>query len=239
MPHTGNVIRPQKSPGLLRVFTSGYAFGKDSNLYFKTPDRTEPKKGTKSSKKILDQIKERFVVFVNNPDLPFGRPVRFSLESYENWSDKSEDQALKDAIPQFWKDKYKDHGGKDFDNNFQFKYIATEVEPVPDNFVLSKFYGFIEDLEVECQEKLLEKLSLFDEFEMMYNLDIGDCETDQSVCAIKVLDGTDFDNKFPPGKKTPKDSYQCVNPKVDDVLEEKGRLKIRKDEIPIRRGRFI
>ena len=110
MSHTGSVIHPDRSPGLIRMITTGHAVQENNGryeLHFKKPWKKDQDLVFN-----IEEAQERFVVFFEKrPKFEYGQAVRFNLNWFKHYkafwgkSEKLEQQieALKRELPSIWK----------------------------------------------------------------------------------------------------------------------------------------
>ncbi len=250
MSHTGDVIRPSKSPGLIRVLTAGYKVRQKDEvleLVFRKPS-----------------VRERFVVFdtlhsnTGSDEISFGKGVKFNLRRIEEaellWG-KGYNKEIRDMLKEVkvtWltqikeriecledDDPYKDHLEEKLIHiknlDFELTYLATNVLPVEDDSILKPFYNFLEDLDIESGDTIinqLEKLPVFDyEGDLLVNvLDdilpirrvrILDPDAFDRITDYVIADVGDVDEDIRNLKQHPITTYVEMPTKVDHVKRRK------------------
>ncbi len=166
MSHTGSVVRPDKSPGLIRMVTLGHVLEKaNRQLTFVIPDPPPNEEATIDDWE--ESAQNRFVIFLNQTGQAFhyGDGVRLNLETYDDGGERNGDgipkkwegligpedlTSLKEAIPEPWCSKV---GSK-----FEFSFVATEVKPLPPKFILNPLFHFVEDLAADSTSLILQAL---------------------------------------------------------------------------------
>ncbi|MDH3244770.1 MAG: hypothetical protein OEM26_09155 [Saprospiraceae bacterium] len=228
MSHTGSVIHEDESPGMIRVVTTGYAVsseqGSEDTLVFrKAPGNVSSKTGQE----------ERYIIYVNDNNDPFsyGDGVCFSLEPYNKWNAK---------LRQYINDLERSIPNKH--QNFQFKYVATNVSKVPDDYILNSLFKFMSDFDPLGIEQVLAQLGNINQINLNHALNInlkGDLRTIQKV---EVVDYQNFTNRFGDGSG-PEQNPNKKNCYVDDftdVIGEMNRLGVhpKSGSLPRLIGRF-
>ena len=260
MSHTGTVTRPNLSPGIIRVITTGYVVSKDSKIVFR-----KPADGDMLNK----SAEERFILFMQqNEDgspkiVERGTPVRFNLELLANWlgakkrvdlagyrkfveEKKEKEIVVKDIL----KRKIIDYKfpfvvdaevGRYYQNilknqllsqveEFEFKYIATEVVPMPEEFILTDFLNIIGLLDDQSMENFIDGIKGINYYSFWKQLPIycakgTEDEMQFRVRNLEVLDALEFDSKY--GKpdsggelyKGTEGTKHKVSTDVDDEIE--------------------
>ncbi len=247
MSHTGVVHRPNQSPGLIRIITVGYAIsngkGNGNNnlknrLIFATPKKDENP---------TESVRERFVVFSHSDNARFyyGDAVKFNLRDFDDWKhtiDPDDLKKLKMSIPMHWQQELGWYqAGKlqqDKFDDFEFKYIATKIEPLPEDFILHPLYKFIEDLDEDSREKVLLALAKIPNYNFKQFVEVECTKGSHGISGIHLMDSSDFDRK---GLSDEKHCFDQAYKNEEGVLEEIEELQEHKissvEEIPTRVGK--
>lgn len=266
MSHTGTVTRPNLSPGIIRVITTGYVVSKDSKIVFR-----KPADGDMLNK----SAEERFILFMEqNEDgspkkVERGTPVRFNLELLANWlgakkrvdlagyrkfveEKKEKEIVVKDIL----KRKIIDYKfpfvvdaevGRYYQNilknqllsqveGFEFKYIATEVAPMPEEFILTDFLNIIGLLDDQSMENFIDGIKginyhSFWRPQPIYCSKGTKKERQFRVKNLEVVDALEFDLKYgEPDKvkeqfKGTEDTRHKVSTNVDDEINSNNKKK--------------
>lgn len=265
MSHTGTVTRPNLSPGIIRVITTGYVVSEDSKIVFR-----KPADGDMLNK----SAEERFILFMEqNEDgspkkVERGTPVRFNLELLNDWLEEKEkgdsseyqkfieDKEKKEiVVKDILKRKIIDYKfpfvvdaevGRYYQNilknqllsqveKFEFKYIATEVAPMTDKFILTDFLNIIGLLDDQSMENFIDGIKGINYYRFwrqqpIYCAKGAEAESQFRVRNLEVLDALEFDSKYgkPDSIEEPYEGSENVKHKVstdvDDEIEfNKGR----------------
>lgn len=267
MSHTGTVTRPNLSPGIIRVITTGYVVSKDSKIVFR-----KPADGDMLNK----SAEERFILFMEqNEDgsakkVERGTPVRFNLELLNDWLEEKEkgdsseyqkfmeDKEEKETIVKdILKRKIIDYKfpfvvdaevGRYYQNilknqllsqveGFEFKYIATEVVPMPEEFILTDFLNIIGLLDDQSMENFIDGIKGINYYSFwkqqpIYCAKGTEDEMQFRVRNLEVLDALEFDSKY--GKP---DSGEELYEGSEDTKHKVSTNVI--DEININKGQDL
>jgi hypothetical protein len=201
MSHTGDVIRPDESPGMIRVITTGYVVTKSDKLVFQKPRHSREKKPD-----YFWEAQERFILYLNlcDEDFRFGQGVKFNLERFSKWKEYIDACTLwkiKQSIPNFWIKKMGGiKPGKSLSKKmrrrilkkFKFKYVATEVQALPEDFVMYDFYNFINDIDPDNMEDLLLCFDKIKRFKMRCPIKINCAGGDRIIKDIRFVEESEF-----------------------------------------------
>ena len=168
MSHTGCVIHPSSSPGLIRIFTTGFVLREKEELLFSGPGRCD---------KVEDEIQQRFIPFIledeedrskkrrgkkrkNCLNPPTGEMVLFDIEKFDADCFQGYDwNILKMKIPSLWRQRWSEQTGnkiEDFDKAFDFKYMSRRMRRLPRRHFLTKIFDHWDHFDSETVECLLE-----------------------------------------------------------------------------------
>ncbi|MDX1478268.1 MAG: hypothetical protein R3301_11225 [Saprospiraceae bacterium] len=245
MSHTGQTNEGDGSPGMIRIVTTG-CFFRNGELIFRKPEGSLESYGQEAA----EAAHERFIPYLpqgQGKRFEYGDAVSFNMKLFKDWKQlvKPKDEydyqqrfnELKTLIPQQWRDNM----GAAVWNNWQFKYIATEVEKLDAKFVLSPFYNFIADLRKDGVETVLKQFSMLDEYPLQNALKVKFKGNDQrQVQVVRVWNAKKFDHEEALSniKDENKDwaNSQDVAADINGANKEHPRSK--PEEIPVRVGRW-
>lgn len=242
MSHTGTVTRPNLSPGMIRVITTGYVVSKGDELVFRKP---------KTHDNDLDSARERFILFLPSKcrKYNYGDAVKFNLEYYKDW----ESTLRRDFSERIDECKSKVEKLKDI-SEFQFKYVATDVECLPTNFILNPFFNMISDLNEQSIENFTDKIKVITQYDLKYNLKVNCKNGNHSIKMVKVIDAGEFDGNYGGPEKQgnithtiksfirrrPRKFYVKDCSDVDSEIDRKGQHSISSDAyIPTKEDRIL
>lgn len=242
MSHTGTVTRPNSSPGMIRVITTGYVVSKNNELVFRKP---------KTHDSPVDSAKERFILFLPSESrkYQYGDAVKFNLEYYKNW----ESTLKRDFGQRIDEFESKVNELKNI-NGFQFKYVSTDIECVPSKFILNPFFNMICDLDEQSIENYIDKIKGITQYHLKYNLKVNCKDGNHSIRMVKVIDADEFDWEYgDPEKelnivgtmlslirKRLNSFYVKDCSDVDSEIDRKGQHSISSDEhIPTKEDRIL
>ncbi len=221
---------------------------KKNELIFATPLKTRDAE---------EAVRERFVVFIpsRKADFHYGDAVKFNLLHCEDWRGqiaKEELEKLKLSLPSHWKKELgwiekedRDHctdiqdiKNKNKFDAFNFKYLATTIEKLPEDFVLYPLYKFIEDLSDDTREDVLLKLAEIPHYGFKTIFPVDCTKGSHSISGINLMDSLLF------ATLRLSDEEMCFDQAYNDedgVLEEiteYGQHKISSaEELPTRAKR--
>lgn len=199
MSHTGTVIKPNQSPGIIRVVTLGAA------ISIKEPEILNIIVPTKNS--------ERYVVLLNSGKKHnYGDAVMFNLKKFENIDIHEEDKKIYDEfqneIDGYIVEIRKKH------SHYKPIYYANDVEDLPTEALLHPFYQFIRSFEEDTIEKILASLRNVKIFLFDRKTDINFMnERFENICGIQLVtadetDGTGLKSRDEEGNLIDNDTYK-------------------------------
>ncbi len=228
MSHQGRVHDPGQSPGLIRVITAGYAVNKKNELIFSLP---EGKLGSQEGNQ------SRFVLLnTNHGKFKYGKAVKFNLEKIDDaWKTK-----LNKEWPGWDKKLSGLLAGTSVSPPFEFKYIATDVQELPEDYILNPFYRFIEDLNIKSSEDVIRKLKeITDDFEFQEPVRVNLKGGNRGITLVKMMEYQEFFSTHGDNTQSKNcfeiDFLTTIN--VDKEIIAKGHHKMStEEEVPTRRG---
>ncbi len=279
MSHTGTVTRPNLSPGIIRVITTGYVISKGQELVFRKPPITIDSEQYFPEFSRL-ALEERFILFLpeNGKKFSYGDTVKFNMDYCVKWEKylekykKELDEYQKDIIRlkrfalvekfQFiTKDMKEDDKEylevkKEFDKkkeqiqNFEFKYVATDIDHVPQDYILQPFFDIIGQLDERSIEKFIDGIDDIQTHNLKFITQVNCKNGNHYIKTVKVLDPDQFDDLFGPPEenwegglpKAPAEKKGCYVKDCSDVdneIKNIGQHAISSDEyIPTLKARI-
>ncbi|MDH3244771.1 MAG: hypothetical protein OEM26_09160 [Saprospiraceae bacterium] len=120
-----------------------------------------------------------------------------------------------------------------------FKYIATDISPVPEEYILHSFYKFISDFKPSDIEKILKQLDQINYVELKKDLILEMFKATPVVKGVYALEAALFDEVFKAGGYHKKVSYFESGTGIDDEIKAKGsHAKSKNSELPKLVGRW-
>jgi hypothetical protein len=199
MSHTGTVIHPNRSPGLIRVITTGHIVRSNPNshnlefIFCKPESRAE----------------ERFVVFLpksGGVTFDFKTPVTFNLLDYNKFIEKMDGNdriEFEKHINNVIIPKIPGNPG-----NFNFKYISTDIRQLEDKFILNYLYPLGGANDPTSIDEFLDT-NLDEEFSPTKRVQKENGPRTIGISSILVLDQNAFNDRRS-GPEDPWDDFEGV-----------------------------
>lgn len=240
MSHTGTVIKPNQSPGIIRVVTLGAAISKKEPRILKI---IVPSEDSKRYVVLLDRRKKKF---------EYGAAVRFNLKTFNKLSDPHKTYLIKhqETIIDYIKGipGYEDiEIEPDFDKIYKKLkefYFATVVRELKDNSVLKSFYDFIKVFDLKTLNKILDNLKEVRDFYFDKPMDINFMQEKFKIDGVRLIHKSDLLEGLKSLDKNHELNNEDNKPKEEDynlkerdyeILEDEGDKIDYKDEAGVKK----